>query len=330
MVQFRRDFEGTITGTEAGLWSALVEASGALNSVGPNDVDIEHVLTCIEDCELSFKAADRLWRKVWELTKGLPTVDEIHTFRQQLWGLRQKALDMICQTYGSPEANKVVNHYDPLFRLLEQQAGQHSTNVFTTNYDLAIEELVHSLPSRYELADGFVTVSDGREIWKSNYVPRCKSDHSLILWKLHGSTSWVGAPPVGEIMKTSPAAFVVGAKRTVLIYPTKRKRRSQRLFTRPFTAAYGEFTSMFLRYGAVRVLLAIGYRFGDAELKQALADGFEAEDGAVLVVVNPNATLGKVSAEFPSISSNRIKVVNRGFGEKETLEEIAQLLSAAL
>ena len=330
MREFRENFGANLSGEEQGIWRAVIDASGSYNRVASDDVDIEQALTCIEDCEMSFRAAERLWKLIWELTKGSPTVDEIHLFRQNLWSLRISVLNMICQKYGEAPGDDIVALYDPLFKLIRELSGQGRTEVFTTNYDLSLEVFVRQRPADYELADGFQTQTDGTETWVGSYVPPCDAPHSLVLYKLHGSTSWVGNPPSGAISKREPSTFGQGVDRTVLIYPTKRKRRSQRLFVAPFNHAYGRLNSLFMAIGAIRVFLVIGYRFGDSEVRQTISDGLEAEDGATMVVVDPNATLDAVSAEFPTIPRHRLRVIQQRFGKEATLEEIRCVLSGVL
>ena len=330
MREFRENFGASLSGEEQGIWRAVIDASASYNGVASDDVDIEQALTCIEDCEMSFKVAERLWKLIWELTNGSPTVDEIHLFRQKLWSLRVSVLNMICQEYGEAPGDEIVALYDPLFKLIRELSGQGRTEVFTTNYDLSLEVLVRQRPADYELVDGFHTWPDGTETWVRSYVPPCDAPHSLLLYKLHGSTSWVGNPPSGAIMKREPSTFGQGVDRTVLVYPTKRKRRSQRLFADPFSQAYGRLNSLFMAIGAIRVFLVIGYRFGDAEVKQSISEGLRAEDDATMVVVDPNATLDAVSEEFPAIPRDRLRVIQRRFGKQATLEEIRSVVSGVL
>ena len=305
MVAFRQQFACKLTTIEEKmLWKAVVQSSAAFYNVEVCDVNIEQVLTCIEDCELSFRSTYKLWRKTCGSSAGKPTTEQIHDFRQRLWDIRNEVLDEIRATYGKPEPHKVVDTYDGLFDILKEVSNQRSTHVFTTNYDLAFEVLADKLPHKYELVDGFSGSS-----YKGDYVPNGGSEHSLILYKLHGSTSWV--------KKVDPDQN----PRPVLIYPSLRKSMSQRLSIQPFNQAYGSFGGLFRQIGAVKALLVIGYGFGDAEVKDEITKSLQIEDKAVMIIVDPKMKLAYAQSLFPSIK-NRIKVINAKFGAKSALQKI--------
>ncbi len=330
MVDFREQFAKGLDSKQRGLWMAVIDTSSGYNKLSPVDIDIEHVLTCIEDCELSFRSGEFLWNKIWGLTKGRTTVNEVHELRQSLWDLRNMVLDRICSTYGEPtNSQKVVECYDPLFKLFEECSGQEKTNVFTTNYDLAFEALARSLPKDYEVADGFQAGPTGQSVWVRNYVPPGIARHSIVLWKLHGSTSWLGDPPAGEIVKGYPSTFLQGPRRTVLVYPTKKKRPSQRLFAEPFSAAYARLDNLFRYIGAIKIIVVIGYRFGDLEVKEYVTSGMASEGKAIMIVVDPNAQMKKVS-ELLDLPQSRLRIVANRFGEKETLMEIRRAIQQTL
>lgn len=315
MVAFRQQFACKLTTVEEKmLWKAVVQSSAAFYNVDVCDVNIEQVLTCIEDCELSFRSTYKLWKKTCGSSAGKPTTEQIHDFRQCLWDLRNKVLDEIRTTYGKPDPHKVVDTYDGLFDILKEVSNQRSTHVFTTNYDLAFEVLADKLPHKYELVDGFSGSS-----YKGDYVPKGGSEHSLILQKLHGSTSWewVG----NQIRKVDPDQN----SRPALIYPSLRKSMSQRLSTQPFNQAYGIFGGLFQQIGAVKVLLVIGYGFGDAEVKDEITKCLQMEDKAEMIIVDPKMKLAYAQSLFPSIK-NRIKVINARFGTESALQKIREEL----
>lgn len=311
MVEFRQQFACRLGGEEKMLWKAVVQSSAAFYKVKPCDVNIEHVLTCIEDCELSFRSTCKLWQNIYGLSVGKPTIEQIHDFRQRLWGIRNKVIDEIRTRYGKPEPRKVVDAYDRLFDIMREVSNQRSTHVFTTNYDLAFEVLADKLSHKYELVDGFSGSSYVRY-----YVPKGGSEHSLILHKLHGSTSWEWVGNL-QIRKVDPDQN----PRPVLIYPSLRKSMSQRLSTQPFNQAYGRFGGLFRQIGAVKALLVIGYGFGDAEVKDEITECLRMEDKAVMIIVDPKMKLDCVQRLFPSIKK-RVKVINAGFGNESALQKI--------
>ena len=121
-----------------------------------------------------------------------------------------------------------------------------------------------------------------------------------------------------------------GDWRTILIYPTKNKRDTQHLFARPFNLAYGDLESPFNKEGSVRVLLAIGYGFGDEEIREIVERGLMTEKESRLIVVDPNATSERISALFPKVNAARLKVIAGKFGDESTLDDIKSEVIACL
>ena len=298
MVEFRQEFPAELDEQEKVLWNAVVESAAKSNKVSPDKVNIEHMLTHIEN----------------RLCPGKPATEQTPSFTQELYNnLRIKILDKINHTYGVPDSSKVVACYDPLFDLLKEVSGQCCTNVFTTNYDLAFEVLVEQLPCKYELADGFNTSSS---LSVGDYVPKRSAERSITLYKLHGSTSWAwtGNSAGGQIERSSPQ----DNPKPALIPPTQHKELSRQ----PFKSAYDVFGTNFLKPGLVKVLLVIGYGFGDKEIKDEIACGFQAESEATMVIVDPSMEESRVHNLFPSIEKDRIKVINASFGCDDTIQKI--------
>ena len=332
MVGFRKRFLDRLTGNQKVLWENVVMLTAKNFEEELSGVNIEQVLTYIERCLFSYSELLTLWRDILQRNEGdpLPTIPELEEFRQLLWTTRTDILDEICATYAEPDPSKTISCYEPLFKMLAETAGQSVTNVFTTNYDLTFETLVTELPDDYELSDGFRKDRSGEEVWQNDYVPTCQKKHSIVLRKLHGSTSWKGNWARGELRKASPSTYIQDGEQTVIIYPTKTKADTQDLFARPFNQAYGSLDSLFMQVGSVEVLLVIGYGFGDDELRGDIEEGLVAEDKAFLVVVDPGADISKLSRDFCRVSTDRIRVIKSYFGPKETIEEIRSVLEALL
>ncbi len=331
MLEFKDDCSKDLSGKTATLWNNVVDSSAVFFDTQPDSIDIEQVLTYIDDCEKSYCSAAYVWEQMYGIYHGSPTIEQIHEFRQELWSLRNDVLDRICVAYGAPEPQRVVECYDPLFRMLNGASGQVSTNVFTTNYDLALELLAKTRPDDYELVDGFVSIPSGEEVYRKQYVPTFKGRHAIVLWKLHGSTSWRGAPPYLELIK-APSNKYIGpdGKRAVIVYPTRNKDESQNLDTSPFNQAYGGLESLFSQMQAIRVLLVIGYRFGDVEINDVIEQGLAIEGSAKLIVVDPNATPEGVAEVFPSIDKGRVKVIPHKFCGENAIGKIEEEVGSSI
>ena len=328
MIRMKQAFGEGLNDQQRTLWNAVVYASALRNRVVPDKVNIEHVLTYIEDCETSSYLCSRLWQRIYGLTRGEPTIEELHEFRSQLWDLRNQVLDFIQSSCSEMDPNRVVECYNPLFDLLKDIGGQSRTNVFTTNYDLAFELLVDQLPSKYELADGFESPAGA---YQRTYVPDAQAEHSIILFKLHGSVSWREMPPESDVLvKLGTLSPLEIGEPVVWIYPTQHKEDTQRTWIQPFSQAYAQLEAQFAMIGAVKVLLIIGYAFGDKRLRNTISEALYLEQEAHLLVVDPSLSLEQVSRLLPSVSAERITVINAKFGPSDTLDLIRRELEALL
>ena len=205
MLQFRENFGAQMEPNNQGLWKALVDAAAESKDIDQSEVNIEHIFTHIENCEKSFTKASNLWKKLYHMEHGEPDVAYIHNFRQHLWKLRLEILEGIVIAYGSAEIDidKVVACYDPLFEMFKRVSGQRLTHVFTINYDSAFECLAHNPPGKYEVQDGFS--NSPSLLYGLDYVPQCKTDYSLVLYKMHGSLSWEYIQKTANIQRNRPA-----------------------------------------------------------------------------------------------------------------------------
>ena len=323
MLEFRSSFAGGLSANKKELWHEIVESSAQFFKTSTDQIDIEGVLTYLDECETTHCKSSLLWARIYGgKLVGQPTIGQIGDFQQELRSIKDDVLDEICATYVSPESVKAIQCYAPLFKMLNRLSGQEITNVFTTNYDLTFEVLAESRPDDFELVDGFVTSRSGEKIFGNSYVPQYGREHSIVLWKLHGSTSWLGQLPDPKFSRVPPGKYIQGDLRTIIIYPTKNKSELQNLHTSPFTQAYGGLSSLLSRIKAVQVLLVIGYGFGDVEIVDMIKEGLALQQSATMVVVNPTSTLGGMTKVFPSVDASRFRIIPRRFCEKGTIESI--------
>ena len=329
MKEFRKQLSDRLPGSLKLPWDIVVELTAVYYDVDLDDVDIEQVLTYIEDSLFTYSALVKIWAKTEE-REDSPTIRELERFRDSLLQLRTYILDEICATYRAPDPAEALRCYDPLFKMLRATTGQSYTSVFTTNYDLTFEVLGEWSPETYEVFDGFQVDDSGQETWKGKYLASSEAKHVISLWKLHGSTSWQEDEAKRPVTKAPPSTYIQGDKTTSIIYPTKTKAKTQGLFGRPSNQAYGRLGSLFAQSGAVGILLVIGYGFGDDEIRGDIEDGLASDGRAKLIVVDPDATIPKLKCRFPSVATDRITVINSRFGEKDTIEEIRSAVEAIL
>ena len=327
MAEFPRDFADILSGSERHLWNTIVDFSADFNGVPLDSVNIEHVLTCIHKCQRSEQTVAQLDKKICESPEAELIYAKFQSLEQALNRMTTKVLDGICAKYGEPEKpSRVVECYSPLFDILAQH--QISTNIFTTNYDLTFEVLAHEKRNDFELVDGFPTC--GSRNINYNFVPNYpKGRHALVLWKMHGSTSWKGNLPKGPVRKDHSSVYGEGDSETIILPPTQDGIARRKLSVRPFTQMYGGLKSLFIRIGVVKVLLVVGYGFGDQEIVDVISEGFQAERTAKLIVVDPNACEDDLSSVL-SIDQSRIILIREYFGEEHTHKAIKDAVSSVL
>ena len=321
MVEFRKQFSAQLEPTHLPLWNAIIEATAKSNHIGKNFVNIEHILSHLEECEYSYAKVGRLWKRMNGLQHGSPNVDQIHRFRHTFWVLRDRIHRAILSEYGSVCRSKVRNYYTPLFSLFQDLFKQRSTNVFTTNYDLTFETLAEDFPNEFEVADGFNKSSN---TYEGEYVPECRAEHSLVLFKLHGSTSWRYDQNAEKIRQTNQ--LTDDPDHAVVVQPTVHKDLILGRYSRPFNAGYSRLVNLFSSEAA-RVLLVIGYGFADSELVRNITEGLELDISAYMVVIHPHLTKDSVTSLFPSVDENRIMVINCYFGTHDALQLTKQALT---
>jgi len=187
-------------------------------------------------------------------------------------------------TESSDSMQKVVDLYRPLFELLGKESGPTAIPIFTTNYDLALEVFTDRARSYgYGMIDGFDhRVHSTNPPWDPNEYHRFVLSApgteltTLVLFKLHGSVFW----------QKNEEKIVFNDRRTseeieyVLLYPTQTKT----IVEDPFLTCYNYFEECLRN---AKLMIAIGYSFGDDYLNQVIARCQLANPELEIMVFNP-------------------------------------------
>lgn len=191
---------------------------------------------------------------------------------------------------GSSELmEKAVDLYRPLFELLRREKGATAeptaVPVFTTNYDLSLETFAtRAAGDGYDMIDGFNRrgVFDINPPWDSSVyhdfslkAPGVKP-LTLVLFKLHGSVFWQRS---GQqiVFNREPTP---GEIEYVLLYPMETKT----IVEDPFLTCYNYFEECLRN---AKLMIAIGYSFGDDYLNQVIARCQLANPELKIMVFNP-------------------------------------------
>ncbi len=218
---------------------------------------------------------------------------------------RRKALSVLHEVCGDCLGDKVNQLWEPVFSGLEELGNVFP--IFTLNYDWAFEKLAISFPSRYNLLDGFSSSMGGH--WSEKYFNDFHPQYgktNLCLFKLHGSTCWVGSiKSLGSFTdweRELKCAFETEeAPPFDIVYPGHEREVSlgdeywsmPGLDTdlqvgwresEPYSLLHEYFDSCLL---TASVLVVIGYAFGDQDINNRLMKALRTNETLHVVVLDP-------------------------------------------
>lgn len=203
----------------------------------------------------------------------LDKVDEIsksfaETEKQLTEFIREKCLN--------PDISKTIKLYTSLLKLSEIT----TVKIFTTNYDVIIEEVCHN--NKMEYSDGFVTEEHG---YYKSFTPSelAFSKKPIHLYKIHGSVNWWTDESRQKIIKLSPDMNTGREKYdNTMIYPAEKED----IFNYPFNLLQWFFGN---DLNNTKKLYAIGHKFGDPNITATIKDTLE-NPKFELIIINPNAS----------------------------------------
>jgi hypothetical protein len=172
-----------------------------------------------------------------------------------------------------------VAYLQPLIRLTNDRP---TLDFFSVNYDLCVEMAADAVEVTCETGFGLY--------WEPTRLDAVGTPDKPILrlHKLHGSVTWfrseyqylhLPVQPEGEGLKSSDGSLL----QELLVYPALDKE--------PELSPYPYLLDRFRRsLGETKVLVVIGYAFGDASLRHLLLEALQQNRQLQLLVVDPNET----------------------------------------
>lgn len=151
--------------------------------------------------------------------------------------------------------------YDDLAVWIGSVSRSAGIRLFTTNYDLLVEEALER--NEVPFFDGFVGVTqpflDNGEVDSDDLPARWAR-----LWKLHGSANWTLLPN-GRVVRRAPK----NAEERRLIHPSHLKYDESRRM--PYLVMQDQLRGFLRQHSAT--LVTIGYSFGDEHINDLLDQG---------------------------------------------------------
>ncbi len=218
---------------------------------------------------------------------------------------RWKTLEVLHEVCGDCSAPRVQGIWEPFFDDLETHASVFP--IFTLNYDWTFEKLCIASEDRYRLADGFSSLMGGSWAARhfSGFSPS-KKKTDICLFKLHGSTCWVGGikslgafpgdegkPKYGfESEEQRPFEIVYpGFRREVWLgseswsmpgldggaFASWQERE-------PYSVLYRYLDHCLI---GCKVVVVIGYAFGDNDINARFLRAFETNKQLHMIVLDP-------------------------------------------
>ncbi len=197
--------------------------------------------------------------------------------KKELHGHKREAIDKletaICEFIAKAVDQSLPEKgtaFHQLGRWLRSQRRQEPIEIFTTNYDLLIEQGLESQKAPY--FDGFIgnrqPFLDIAAIEQDQLPARWTR-----LWKLHGSINWQFEKGPGVIRRIGGSAG--GA---ALIHPSHLKYEQSRRM--PYLIMIDRLRSFLKKPSAV--LVVSGYSFGDDHINECLVEGLRSNPSAVV------------------------------------------------
>lgn len=221
-----------------------------------NIENIEDILSFLRSLLLVSKGSD---------VRGLSETD--------LLGLEQIICNEIVKKLDVNLPNQETS-YHRLCNWIRSIDRKIAVEIFTTNYDLLMEQALEDLEVPY--FDGFVgsrrSFFDLRAV-EDNLIPT----HWSRLWKIHGSINWYQEKIEGQ--KKVYRSSEIKKNASHLIYPSHLKYEESRKM--PYLALIDQL-SKFIRKKSSLLILS-GYSFHDAHLNDAIINALKANPTAMVL-----------------------------------------------
>lgn len=311
-LNFRRILLKTSSKTDRQLVNALYESATNRYRIPADSINLERFLEFLHELRLG----------LWIMSRSNfsePISPAIAELSFDSWAevdlkinrVRWNILNLLHSVCGDCPAHKVADLWSPIFDKLREYTTVFP--VFTLNYDWTFERLCIARDDLYKLCDGFTSATGGN--WSAQHFSlfnpsQDKTD--ICLFKLHGSTCWVGdikslgpldnsdnEPKYGfESEDSCPLELVYpGHQREVWLgdeswhmpgidsslFSTWRQEE-------PYSILYNHLDECLTN---AKIVVVIGYAFGDNEINSWFANTFKKNRDVHFIVLNPGQEWGK-------------------------------------
>lgn len=188
--------------TPDGRFAVEIHASAAYRyRIGADSVNIELFLEHVYELQLMLWLAQRssLPQMLPHMTANAPLLDSAG---EVLARIQRRAYQLLHDLCGDCSGKQAHVLWSPVLRLLGKY--QPAVPIFTLNYDWTFEKLAIEAMDRYQLIDGFELLGGKWDAGRFHAPPAPHGKTSIALFKLHGSTNWLGEGPVKSMGHFEP------------------------------------------------------------------------------------------------------------------------------
>ncbi|MDM8346923.1 SIR2 family protein, partial [Pseudochrobactrum sp. sp1633] len=203
----------------------------------------------------------------------------------------------ICSSIRDVVAQDLPSEPNPYSELVSWITGinrKYAVEIFTTNYDLLIENALERARTPY--FDGFsgskCAFFDPSSISKNDLPPRW-----VRLWKLHGSIGWESTEN-GEVVR------VPNSDNANMVYPSHIKYDQTQ--AAPFSSLFERLKNFILEPDTL--ILCTGFSFADAHISSRLLESLMANPTAALLAFQFNSLADEKAAKELALRCSGVSV----------------------
>jgi len=210
---------------------------------------------------------------------------EYHDLMGDVTQIRRLAQRLVVTHYSGIDPNSVVRVFRDFLALLVDSNRPTHLPVFTTNYDTAIEEFVDASGEGFDLVDGFSPGS--RREWSPDttlhqYSAASTATRTLLLFKLHGSSTWRVRKNTRQFTKESIAepASDHSPYENALVWPGLTKAINKG----PYQTNYAYLEACL---GNAELCIVIGFSFRDEVIRTYFRNALNTNGALQLAIIDP-------------------------------------------
>lgn len=253
----------------------FTQVKGFLQAGNPKTIDIEHVLAALEEIsnylwqtsDISRIVGFMTQKDAFRMINGNFSTSHLHSafpdLSDRCYDLIVSIKEFLYNTYGQPPEEKKLDSWRILIEQL--QAIDPAIEIFTTNYDTILENLIDM--DNLNIKSGNISGRHSRldmDLW--NHPGLLLDDGYGRLTKLHGSVDWQRHLGSNDYIFTCPV-YTGDLQKQVALFPGGTKKEPGEW---PFVKFYKHFERSVER---AKQFVFIGFSFRDEYINRILQEG---------------------------------------------------------